>query len=75
MHSEGLLPTIHDLLQSHEIIAIRERLPIPFVEFAKLLGITPKELRRYETYFVQTKEIDETIRKVIYLTEKITIIK
>lgn len=64
----------HGLLQSHEIIAIRERLRMPFVEFAELLRITPKELRRYETYFVQPKEIDEAIKKVIYLTEKITII-
>ena len=64
----------HGLLQSHEIIAIRERLRMPFVEFAKLLRITPKELRRYETYFVQPKEIDEEIKTVIYLTENITII-
>lgn len=54
----------HGLLQSHEIRAIRERLRIPFVEFAELLRITPRELRRYETYFVQPKEIDEALREL-----------
>lgn len=59
----------HGLLQSHEIIAIRERLEMSRELLARFLGILPNELKRYETYFVQSKEIDEGLRKIIYLTE------
>lgn len=54
----------HGFLQSHEIIAIRERLEMSQKILASLLGILPNELKRYETYFVQQKEIDEALRKL-----------
>lgn len=54
----------HGLLQSHEIIAIRERLEMSRELLARFLGILPNELKRYETYFVQPKEIDEALRKL-----------
>lgn len=54
----------HGLLQSHEIIAIRERLEMSRELLARFLGILSNELKRYETYFVQPKEIDEVLRKL-----------
>lgn len=54
----------HGLLQSHEIIAIRERLEMSREILARFLGILPNELKRYETYSVQPKEIDEDLREL-----------
>lgn len=53
---------MHGLLQSHEIVAIRERLEMSREMLARFLGILPDELKRYETYYVQPKEIEFALR-------------
>lgn len=56
----------HGLLTSKEIRDIRKSKTISGLrkELAAVLGVTEKDVRLWETFFVQCKEIDEALRKL-----------
>ena len=53
---------IHDLLQPEEVLAIRERYQLSQDAFAKLLGMSPATIARYETGSLQDEAHDHLLR-------------
>lgn len=54
---------IHELLQSHEIQKIAENVD----NLHEILGISMQELKKYKTYYIQPKEIDDALRKILWV--------
>lgn len=51
-----------NLMTTKELVGIREKMGMSQEEFAKYLGLTLKEIQRYEHGVIQTEEVDKLFK-------------